>query len=169
MQVQSTTDAAKLVSSGVDDEALVNGGQRPRVGAGGLDAMAAMEAEALQAEAEAAAPGRAALPGFVSAGVIQQGQQQGKEVAAAAREAAARAALHNPEEIDIDGGDQNPEEVDIDGAEAAAGEGEVEVDRAEVQTKAVPAAVFGSLAAKVAEQQQEEAVGALDRFKKRRV
>ena len=56
VQVQSTIDAAKLaaqISSGVDDEAMLNGGKRPRVGAGGLDAMAAMEAEALQAEAAA--------------------------------------------------------------------------------------------------------------------
>ena len=33
---------------------MLNGGKRLRVGAGGLDAMAAMEAEALQAEAAAA-------------------------------------------------------------------------------------------------------------------
>ena len=52
--MQSTIDAAKLVSSGVDDEAMLHGGKRPRVGAGGLDAMAAMEAEAMEAEAAAA-------------------------------------------------------------------------------------------------------------------
>jgi hypothetical protein len=41
-----------------------------------------------------------------------------------------------------------------------------------VQEKAVPAAVFGSLAAQQQQQQQqaeEEPVGALERFKKRRV
>jgi len=166
VQVQSTIDAAKLaaqINSGVDDEALLNGGKRARVGAGGLDAMAAMEAEALQAEAAAqAAPSRAALPGFVSAGVIQQGKDSGQ--AAAAKEAAAQAAMHNPEEIDIDATGMDEDEEGADGAEEV---GAVEVDRAEVQTKAVPSAVFGSLAAKVAAEQ--EAAGALDRFKKRRV
>ena len=160
VQVQSTIDAAKLaaqINSGVEDEAMLNGGKRPRVGAGGLDAMAAMEAEALQAEA-AAAPSRA-LPGFVSAGVIQQS----KEGQAAGKEKVSQAALHNPEEIDIDVG-MDEEEATGDGG--GAEEGTVEVDRAEVQTKAVPSAVFGSLADKVA---AEEAAGALDRFKKRRV
>lgn len=170
MQVQSTIDAAKLaaqINSGVDDEALLNGGKRPRVGAGGLDAMAAMEAEALQAEA--AAPTRAALPGFVSAGVIQQGQQ-GKEGQAAAKEAAAKAALLNPEEIDI-GADMDDDGGGEDEGAAGAGvraDDVAGVDHAEVQTKAVPSAVFGSLAAKVAAE-QEEAAGALDRFKKRKV
>ena len=134
---------------------MLNGGKRPRVGAGGLDAMAAMEAEALQAEA-AAAPSRA-LPGFVSAGVIQQG----KEGQAAGKEKVSQAALHNPEEIDIDVG---MDEEEVVGGGVGGEEGMV--DLAEVQTKAVPSAVFGSLADKVA---AEEAAGALDRFKKRRV
>ena len=105
-----------------------------------------------------------ALKGFVSAGVIQQGQD-GKEAAAAAKDAAARAALQNPEEIDVDvdAGDDDAGEAGAAGAAVAAGVNDD--DRTEVQQKAVPAAVFGSLAM-AAEQQQE---GALDRFKKRKV
>ncbi|GAX78150.1 hypothetical protein CEUSTIGMA_g5592.t1 [Chlamydomonas eustigma] len=156
VQVQSTLDAAKLaaqINSGVDDEGLMNGG---RSGAGtraGLDAMAAAEAEAMKA-ADAAAP-RSTLAGFVSAGIIQQGQN--KE---AGTEGKVAATLKNPEEIDIDVGD-GEEEVEPEADE------EGQSDRAELQTKAIPAAVFGSLAGKVVA--EEEAVGALDRFKKRRV
>ena len=114
-----------------------------------------------------------ALKGFGSAGVIQQGQD-GKDAAAAAKEAAARAALQNPEEIDVDVGDDDmgDDGGGGDGADHQGGGGgggaDDDGDRTEVTTKAVPAAVFGSLAAKVAAE-QEEAVGALDRFKKRRV
>jgi hypothetical protein len=115
--------------------------------------MAAAEAEAMRA-ADAAAP-RSTLAGFVSAGIIQQGQNK-----VPGTESKAAAALKNPEEIDINVGDVD-EEVEL---EADVDE---QNDRAELQTKAVPAAVFGSLAGK--ESAEEEAVGALDRFKKRRV
>lgn len=70
-------------------------------------------------------------------------------------------AAANPEEIDMDGGEDAP---------SAAADEEVSV----VQ-KAIPSAVFGSLAA-VAEQQQQqqddseqEQLGALERFKKRKM
>ena len=105
---------------------------RPRAGDGAkggakggakADHMAALEAEAAAAAAEAPA-----LPGFVSAGVIQQGQE---EVAKAAEP-------ENEEEIDLD--DDEDDEDDGDGAGAGAGAGEFEP----VQ-KAVPDAVFGGL------------------------
>ena len=113
-----------------------------------------------------------ALKGFVSAGVIQQGQD-GKDAAAAAKEAAARAALQNPEEIDVDigdddGGDGGGRGDGVDQQGGGGGAADDDGEMTEVTTKAVPAAVFGSLAAKVAAE-QEAAVGALDRFKKRRV
>lgn len=73
-------------------------------------------------------------------------------------------AAANPEEIEI--GDEEEEEEDAEGTAGGAGGGEEE-DGADVQEKAVPAAVFGSLAAQKA--QEEEPVGALERFKKRRV
>ncbi len=147
-QVQSTLDAAKLAAQIKEDDAAGRQGAGGRMAA--YDAMAAAEQEALQAAADAA-PARA-LPGFVSAGVIQQGQQDKAEKATL--------AAHNPEEIDIDTGD----------AEGGDGPDDVvEVDKAELQTKAVPAAVFGSLAAKAAADDKEAADGALlDRIKKRR-
>jgi hypothetical protein len=72
-------------------------------------------------------------------------------------------AAENPEEIDL-GDDMDEEEGE---AEEAAG--------GDLKQKAVPAAVFGALADKAAavmeggEEQQEEHLGALERFKKRKV
>lgn len=67
----------------------------------------------------------------------------------------------NPEEIEL--GDDDDEEDAGGAAEPAEDEG------AEVQEKAVPAAVFGSLAQNAQQEQGEQQLGALDRFKKRRV
>lgn len=64
----------------------------------------------------------------------------------------------------------NPEEIELgdDDDDEDGGEEEAAADATEVQEKAVPAAVFGSLAQQ-AQDQQGEQLGALDRFKKRRV
>lgn len=76
-------------------------------------------------------------------------------------------AAANPEEIEI--GDEEEDEEGAEGAAGGAGGGDEE-DGGDVQEKAVPAAVFGSLAAQQQQQQaEEEPVGALERFKKRRV
>ncbi|WIA16429.1 hypothetical protein OEZ85_013118 [Tetradesmus obliquus] len=124
--------------------------------AAGGDSMAALEAAALVDKGTR-------LSGFVSAGVIQQGQQA---PAAGQQAAAAAAAAANPEEIEL--GDEDDDEDA--GNEAAAADG-AEAEP-ELQTKAVPAGVFGALAgqAEGGEQQQgEQQLGALERFKKRRV
>lgn len=64
----------------------------------------------------------------------------------------------------------NPEEIEIGDEDDDDEGGEEEAEGADVQEKAVPAAVFGSLAAQQQQQQpEEEPVGALERFKKRRV
>ena len=104
-------------------------------GAGGKrkqDDMAALEAELEEAPAPAPAPAPGGLipgtkvPGFVSAGVIQQGQRD--------EPAAAPAAAANPEDIEL--GDEDDE--DEGGAE----------DNVQLETKQVPEGVFGSLAKK---------------------
>jgi pre-mRNA-splicing factor SYF1 len=119
-------------------------------GGGGGDAMAALDAAAA-----AAAPGVAPLatgtrvPGFVSAGVIQQGKRDGEEDdegaarggAPGAAAAAAAAAAANPEEIDLGGEGDEEEEEGGDGDDDGGA-------RAVVRQRAVPAAVFGGLAAK---------------------
>lgn len=80
------------------------------------------------------------------------------------------AAAANPEEIEL--GDDDDDDEDNN---AGAADDDDEGGGGSVQEKAVPAAVFGSLAAAAAggqqQQQQadEEPVGALERFKKRRV
>jgi hypothetical protein len=75
-------------------------------------------------------------------------------------------AAANPEEIEL--GDEDDDD-DADNEAAAAADGE----EPELQQKAVPAAVFGALAGQgdAGEQQQqgEQQLGALERFKKRRV
>lgn len=172
MQLQSTIDAAKLaqqIASGADDE--MDAAAAGKRGRSAMDAMAAAEEAALaeqQAAAEAAAP-RTALSGFVSAGVIQQGQP---DEAAKARAAAEKLAsvMANPEEIDIDLDEGAAAGDGVDGDDGGADADETTV----VQTKAVPAEVFGSLAAKAQQQQEgdgdgEQPLGALERFKKRRV
>lgn len=95
----------------------------------GEDSMAALEAAAVASGAEALPtlqPGTR-VKGFVSAGVIQQGNTQGGE-----GEGAAAAAPANPEELDL--GEEE---------EGGGGEGGEAV---ELQQQAVPEGVFGSLA-----------------------
>lgn len=169
MSLATTLQNAQQASAGAGAAGEDDASRMARM-AGGLDAMAAAEAAALEAAA-AAAPARA-LPGFVSAGVIQQGQED-KDKAAKVAEERAAAALRNPEEIDIDMGDE-ADGAAGEGGTGAEGEGE---DKMDVTTKAVPSAVFGSLAAKAGGGghdgegggEGEEALGALERFKKRRV
>jgi pre-mRNA-splicing factor SYF1 len=90
------------------------------------DNMAALEAALTGQAAGALQPGTR-VPGFVSAGVIQQGQDQQPVAGGPDAQAAAPA---NPEDIEL-GADDDEEE------DAGAGG---------VETKEVPAAVFGSLA-----------------------
>lgn len=121
-----------------------------------------------------------ALPGFVSAGVIQQNQQG---TAAGVGGAPPKGAAANPEELDLDmdeggedegtkagaGGMQQSHPVDgmgVDGGE------EDEDGGGNVEVKAVPASLYGSLASAVGgkrEESGEEPQGAMDRLKKRRV
>ncbi|KAG7675051.1 hypothetical protein Ndes2526B_g07899 [Nannochloris sp. 'desiccata'] len=92
------------------------------------DTMAALEEELLaemEAEQQPGGPTGTRVPGFVSAGVIQQTQQQEGGVASGA-------VVENPEDIDL--GDDDEEENE--------GEGEEGV---EIATKSVPEGVFGAL------------------------
>lgn len=189
VQLQSSIDAAKVAAQLAKDpsggqEGLGGSGvgsKRPRAAA---DAMALMEEEALAAmeEDEAAraqkAP-RTALAGFVSAGVIQQGQTgngpagAGGDQEVRAREAAEKVAkaLANPEEMEVDlDGDDEEEEDRVEAQEglgADGGGGAEDGDEGiRLATKAVPAAVFGSLAQ--AASGSEGGLGALDRFKKKK-
>jgi pre-mRNA-splicing factor SYF1 len=99
------------------------------------------------------------LPGFVSAGVIQPERPAGAADGAADGTAgeevgdAAALAAANPEDIDLDEGDEEE-----DGGEARAADEAVEIEQ-----KQIPDAVFGGLGGGAAGQ-----MGALDRFKKRR-
>lgn len=102
------------------------------------DSMQALEAE-LAAEGAGAGPAAAQgtkLPGFVSAGVIQQGgdDDQGP--------ADGQALPENPEDIDI--GDDDDDDDDVVAAECGGGDQEAETEG--LQQKTVPDAVFGSLA-----------------------
>ncbi|KAL6771434.1 XAB2 [Auxenochlorella protothecoides x Auxenochlorella symbiontica] len=92
--------------------------------AGGAPPPAVDDMAALEAELAAEPAGGTRLPGFVSAGVIQQGDagQEGGEAAAA--------AAVNPEDIELD------EEEEEEGEPAAL----------ELEQKEVPQEVFGSLA-----------------------
>jgi hypothetical protein len=82
--------------------------------------------------------------------------------------APAAAAAANPEEIELGDEDDADEDMGGEGGEGGdGGEGEGE-EGGDVQEKVVPAAVFGSLAGQK-QQAGEEPVGALERFKKRRV
>ena len=110
-----------------------------------------------------AAPSR--LPGFVSAGIQNQGQS---DSAAAKPKPAAMAA--NPEEMELD--DVEEEAEDQAGAKQAE-EDDVAAGMShevQLQQKTVPAAVFGG--AREFEDgthaQQQPALGALDRFKNRK-
>ncbi|KAG1676470.1 hypothetical protein FOA52_002290 [Chlamydomonas sp. UWO 241] len=150
--------AAQAHAQGEDDAGLA-GAKRGR---SELDAMAEAEASAL-AEADATAK-PATLKGFVSAGVTGGTSAEDANKLAAEKFAAAMA---NPEEIYVDAED---DEEDNGGAVAEEG--------ADVATKSVPAAVFGSLGAAAAgggggeegaEGGEEEPMGAMERLKKRRV
>ncbi|KAF5830373.1 protein prenylyltransferase [Dunaliella salina] len=166
-QVQSVMDTVRVAES-----------MRERAAAGQpMDAMAALEAEAnasMSADAAAAEKSRA-LPGFVSAGVIQQGQQQGGP-------GGKGGVAANPEELDIDmdgGGEEQDTRAGSVGAagaqqgngEAGEGGGGEDEDGADVQVKAVPASVYGNLASAVGDKREEEGgmQGAMERLKKRRV
>ena len=103
------------------------------------------------------------LSGFVSAGIQHQGQP---EKAATKAQPAAMAA--NPEEMELE--EEAEEQVSAQQAEdddsAAGGSHEVQL-----QQKAVPAAVFGGARESGDDeegQQAPPALGALDRFKKRK-
>ena len=95
----------------------------------GEDSMAALEAEV--APPPALQPGTR-VKGFVSAGIIQQGNDD-KDKAAAGGGDGGPAAPSNPEELELGGGGEEEEE---------GGDG------VELQQQAVPEAVFGSLAKK---------------------
>lgn len=112
----------------------------------------------------------AALPGFVSAGVVQQSQPDDVPAAANNKVSAMPA---NPEEMELD-------EVD-EAAEMQEGAQQVQEEEEQIllgaggevqlQQKAVPAAVFGGV--RESEDgsdaaQPPPALGALDRFKKRK-
>ncbi|KAF6261373.1 protein prenylyltransferase [Scenedesmus sp. NREL 46B-D3] len=139
-----------------------DGGAAAAAAVGG-DSMAALEAAAMLDKGTK-------LPGFVSAGVIQQGQQ-----AAGAGQQAAAPAAANPEEIELGDEDDGHDDADNGTAAAAAAADDAEGDEPELQQKAVPAGVFGALAGQGdegGEQQQgeqQQQLGALERFKKRRV
>jgi len=136
-------EAAGLAEASAADEGFAGGGG----GGGGttLDAMAALEAAAAGRPPTLATGTR--VPGFVSAGIIQQGRQDGDDeeggllaggAAGAAAKGAAAAAAANPEEIDLGGGGDDDDDEP----------GEAGGDVADVRQRAVPAAVFGGLAAK---------------------
>ncbi|KAK9815714.1 hypothetical protein WJX72_008451 [[Myrmecia] bisecta] len=139
---------------------IIDATTAPAVGSGGIEAgpqdgapkrkrgddMAALEEELVQAEAGAPEAGQSSrLPGFVSAGIIQQQEQNG---AATPGEAATTRAA-NPEELDIDVDEGDDEESEPDNS---------------IEQKTVPAAVFGGSGLDSASQ-----LGALERFKKQRV
>ncbi|KAL3151001.1 hypothetical protein ABBQ38_012874 [Trebouxia sp. C0009 RCD-2024] len=124
------------------------------------DDMAALEAD-LAPEPQAA-PSR--LPGFVSAGIQNQGQPD-----STAAKAKPTAMAANPEEMELD---DVEEEVEPSGAKQvedddAAGGMTHEV---QLQQKTVPAAVFGGAreTEDSTDAQQQPTLGALDRFKKRK-
>ena len=108
-------------------------GKRKRDG----DDMEALEAATLEAGTR--------LPGFVSAGVIQP--EKASDDGGTAAEAAAAA---NPEDIELDEGEEEEDGPVVD----AAG--------VQIEQQAVPDAVFGGLAGTA------QQMGALDRFKKRK-
>lgn len=125
-------DAAAMRAEGVGAPSLAGAGDK-RKREEGLDDMAALEA-AVAGGGAAAPPAPALEPGtrvkgFVSAGVIQQGNDGGE-----AAGGAGAAAPANPEEL----------ELAEDGEEEEGGEGE----GVQLEQQAVPEAVFGSLAKK---------------------
>lgn len=115
------------------------------------DVMTALEEEQLQGNIAAPAAATIAqgtrVPGFVSAGVIQQGKtddgDKDKEEGGKGKEAAV-----NPEDIDL--GDFEDDEDEEDGG---GGGGEEEEG---VETKAVPDAVFGGLGERFKKQKTDE-------------
>eukprot|EP00798_Chlamydomonas_sp_ICE-L_P015815 gene15815-21933_t len=121
-QLQTSIDAANVAEQqGKSSEPASDSKRAYNDTMAALEAEAVAEQEAIDTEAAANAP--KALPGFVSAGIIQQGDKT--------KEAAAEAAK---QEIDLD----------MD-AEDEEGGGEEE-ENVELEQKAVPSAVFGSLA-----------------------
>jgi len=115
-------------------------GKRKRDG----DDMEALEAATLEAGTR--------LPGFVSAGVIQpeKASDDGGTAAEAPAADETAAAAANPEDIELDEGE---EEEDGPVADAAG---------VQIEQQAVPDAVFGGLGGTA------QQMGALDRFKKRK-
>ena len=109
-------------------------------GAGAENAMAALEAAAAAAAPPALAPGTA-VPGFVSGGTVAPVEQRAGLSTAAAAAAAAAAAPSAAAPVAA-----NPDEIDIDDDD----DGDVVLE-----TKAVPAAVFGSAAAAAAAQEKK--------------
>lgn len=124
----TTVIDAAVVSAGAAAP-VADAGKRKREGE---DSMAALEA-AVAGGAPAAEPLQPGtrVKGFVSAGVIQQNTD-----GAAGGDGGAAAAVANPDEIALDEDDGEP------AAEEGGEEG------LELQQKAVPDAVFGSLAKK---------------------
>lgn len=109
------------------------------------------------------APSR--LPGFVSAGIQNQGQSDG-----AAPKPKPTAMAANPEEMELD--DAEEEAEDQAGAKQAEDD-DVAVgvtNEVQLEQKTIPAAVFGGAreSEDSADAQQQPALGALDRFKKRK-
>ena len=117
------------------------GGKRKRNG----DEMENLEAETMEAGTR--------LSGFVSAGVIQPEKTPDQLAAAAAAAAAGggdtAAGAENPEDIELDEGD---DEEEVGGA----------AEEIEIEQQPVPDAVFGALHGSA------QQMGALDRFKKRK-
>lgn len=138
-------------------------------GAGGEGVKRKRSDDMAALEADLAPEPQAALPGFVSAGVVQQGQRDAASTAAKPQ-AAAMAA--NPEEMELDDVDEDAEE----GNGPQQGQGDEQTGAAgevELRQKAVPAAVFGGARELHEEEEgaaapQQPVLGALDRFKKRK-
>lgn len=110
-----------------------------------------------------AAPSR--LPGFVSAGIQNQGQSDG-----AAPKPKPTAMAANPEEMELADAEQ---EVEDQAGAKQAEEDDVAAgmtNEVQLQQKTVPAAVFGGAreSEDSTDAQQQPALGALDRFKKRK-
>ena len=98
---------------------------------------------------------------LTAAGTIQQGRQGDAAAAGEAADAAARpAAPVNPEEMELDLDEAEEAEEATPAAAAVAASPPRDF---KLQEKAVPAAVFGSAGGT-----EQDTLGALDRFKKRK-
>ncbi|KAJ9518397.1 hypothetical protein QJQ45_018420 [Haematococcus lacustris] len=182
MQIQSVVDAARL-----SDSLTARAAQASAANLLGRDPMSALEAAA-GAEEERSAAARApstALKGFVSAGVIQQGNtEQQRQLPAGL--SGGKPSQGNNEEIELGGaeegaqgradasaatdGEQTGRDGEGEQGDEGPGGGEGEGDDVDLKQKAVPSGVYGTLAALAAKEgASEEAVGALERLKRRRV